>query len=150
MAIQKDFVESLIIDKWYNLLKASRRGENVNYLRGDFSGFCSMAEVTGIVTDEDIEQCKRAASMKLRDDGDLESTQNRGKIRKWLREVVLTDILHRACRMTVQKTPGSFQAEADDLAHNIRVFASSLFASNASEEPLHLADVIIDEVRRYY
>ena len=51
----------------------------------------------------------------------------------------------RACRMASKKLPADFKAEADTLAQNIRVYAST-----ARETPLQLADVVIDEVRGYY
>lgn len=132
----KRFIESIIVDKWYRLQKAAERGENLCYLRGSFTGFCQMAELAGIVTGADIARCQQEA---------LEKETNRGKVRKWLREVVLPDILHRACRMANKKLPADFKAEADTLAHNIRVYASE-----SRETPLQLADVLIDEIRGYY
>lgn len=139
----KRFIESIIVDKWYRLQKAAERGENLCYLRGSFTGFCQMAELAGIVTGADIARCQQEAMERF--ESRLGKETNRGKIRKWLREVVLTDILHRACRMASKKLPADFKAEADTLAHNIRVYASE-----ARETPLQLADVVIDEVRGYY
>ena len=139
----KNFIESIITDKWYGLQKAAERGENLCYLRGSFTGFCQMAELAGVITDADIERCQQEAMARF--ESDFEKETDRGKLRKWLREVVLTDILHRACRMASKKLPADFKAEADTLAQNIRVYAST-----ARETPLQLADVVIDEVRGYY
>lgn len=145
----KKFIESIITDKWYRLQKAAMqeasKQENLAYLRGSFSGFCAMAELAGIVTGEDIEQCQQEAKDRLKSISEFERMTDRGKLRKWLREVVLTDILHQACKLAVKKIPGDFRAEAEDFAHNIRVFASE-----AGTQPLQLADTIIDEVRGYY
>ena len=131
----KNFIESIIVDKWYRLQKAAERGENLCYLRGSFTGFCQMAELAGIVTGADIARCQQEAMARF--ESRLEKETNR--------EVVLTDILHRACRMASKKLPADFKAEADTLAHNIRVYAST-----ARETPLQLADVLIDEIRGYY
>ena len=131
----KAFIESIITDKWYRLQKAAERGENLCYLRGSFTGFCQMAELAGIVTGADIARCQQEAMARF--ESRLEKETNR--------EVVLTDILHRACRMASKKLPADFKAEADTLAHNIRVYAST-----ARETPLQLADVLIDEIRGYY
>lgn len=49
------------------------------------------------------------------------------------------------CKMASKKLPADFKAEADTLAQNIKVYAST-----ARETPLQLADVVIDEVRGYY
>ena len=143
----KRFIESIIIDKWYRLQKAAMqeapKQENLAYLRGSFTGFCQMAELAGIVSGEDIERCQQEAMARF--ESEFEKETDRGKLRKWLREVVLTDILHRACRMASKKLPADFKAEADTLAQSIRVYAST-----ARETPLQLADVVIDEVRGYY
>ena len=139
----KKFIESIITDKWYRLQYAAERGENLAYLRGSFTGFCQMARLAMIVADADIERCQQEAMARF--ESKFEKETDRGKLRKWLREVVLTDILHRACRMASKKLPADFKAEADTLAQNIRVYAST-----ARETPLQLADVIIDEVRGYY
>ena len=139
----KNFIESIIIDKWYGLQKVAERGENLAYLRGSFTGFCQMAELSGIVSGEDIERCQQEAMARF--ESEFERMTDRGKLRKWLCEVVLTDILHRACRMASKKLPADFKAEADTLAQSIRVYAST-----ARETPLQLADVLIDEIRGYY
>lgn len=147
MKEDKNFIESIIIDKWYRLQKAAMqeasKQENLAYLRGSFTGFCQMARLAGVVTDADIERCQQEAMAKF--ESKFEKETDRGKLRKWLREVVLTDILHRACKMASKKLPADFKAEADTLAQNIRVYAST-----ARETPLQLADVLIDEIRGYY
>ena len=61
----KNFIESIIIDKWYGLQKAAERGENLAYLRGSFTGFCQMAELSGIVSGEDIERCQQEAMARF-------------------------------------------------------------------------------------
>lgn len=143
----KKFIESIITDKWYRLQKAAMqeasKQENLAYLRGSFTGFCQMARLAGVVTDADIERCQQEAMVRF--ESKFEKETDRGKLRKWLREVVLTDILHIACRMASKKLPADFKAEADTLAQNIKVYAST-----ARETPLQLADVLIDEIRGYY
>ena len=143
MVEDKKFIESIITDKWYRLQKAAERGENLAYLRGSFTGFCQMARLAGVVTDADIERCQQEATARF--ESKFEKETDRGKLRKWLREVVLTDILHRACKMASKKLPADFKAEADTLAQNVKVYAST-----ARETPLQLADVLIDEIRGYY
>ena len=58
----KNFIESIITDKWYGLQKAAMqeasKQENLAYLRGSFTGFCQMARLAGVVTDADIERCQ--------------------------------------------------------------------------------------------
>ena len=61
----KNFIESIITDKWYGLQKAAERGENLAYLRGSFTGFCQMAELAGIVSGEDIERCQQEAMARF-------------------------------------------------------------------------------------
>ena len=61
----KNFIESIITDKWYGLQKAAERGENLCYLRGSFTGFCQMAELAGIVSGEDIERCQQEAMARF-------------------------------------------------------------------------------------
>ena len=61
----KNFIESIITDKWYGLQKAAERGENLAYLRGNFTGFCQMAELAGIVSGEDIERCQQEAMARF-------------------------------------------------------------------------------------
>lgn len=65
----KNFIESIIIDKWYGLQKAAERGENLCYLRGSFTGFCQMAELAGIVSGEDIERCQQEAMARFENRG---------------------------------------------------------------------------------
>lgn len=61
----KNFIESIITDKWYELQKAAMqeasKQENLAYLRGSFTGFCQMARLAMIVTDADIERCQQEA-----------------------------------------------------------------------------------------
>ena len=125
------------------VVQEASKQENLVYLRGSFTGFCPTARLAGVVTDADIERCQQEAMARF--ESKFEKETDRGKLRKWLREVVLTDILHRACRMASKKLPADFKAEADTLAQSIRVYAST-----ARETPLQLADVVIDEVRGYY
>ena len=65
----KNFIESIIIDKWYRLQKAAMqeasKQENLAYLRGSFSGFCQMARLAMIVTDADIERCQQEAMARF-------------------------------------------------------------------------------------
>ena len=61
----KNFIESIITDKWYGLQKAAERGATLAYLRGSFTGFCQMAELAGIVSGEDIERCQQEAMARF-------------------------------------------------------------------------------------
>ena len=65
----KNFIESIIIDKWYRLQKAAMqeasKQESLVYLRGSFTGFCQMAELAGIVSGEDIERCQQEAMARF-------------------------------------------------------------------------------------
>ena len=65
----KNFIESIITDKWYRLQKAAERGENLCYLRASFTGFCQMARLAGVVTDADIERCQQEAMVRFENEG---------------------------------------------------------------------------------
>lgn len=69
----KNFIESIITDKWYRLQKAAERGENLAYLRGSFTGFCQMAELAGIVTGADIERCQQEAMVRFVEEGEAKN-----------------------------------------------------------------------------